>query len=94
MRPKCIVLKHKAEIALMGWNRHASLSIDHRASADFDPTYAAFFQSCDRTQQCCLAAATRPQQHQHLALLDFQRNAVEGHHLLFAAVILAQMINF
>ncbi|MMZ66505.1 hypothetical protein D1872_290070 [compost metagenome] len=81
MRVQIELLKHHACTApdilhagALGFRRILAV---HNDAADFDPPAGRLFKAVDAAQQCALARAARPQQHDDVFGIDMHVNIFE-----------------
>jgi hypothetical protein len=72
MREQRIILKNRADIALVG------LQVMNLAAIQTDLAAARLLETSDQAQCCCLPAPGRAEQRKKLAFHDAQRDAVNG----------------
>ena len=93
VRPKRIGLEHHSNAALVRRKVNAMRCIEHRIAAECDPTGVGHLKPRQTTQRRGLAASTRAQQDQELALFNLKTQVVDRSRGGIAAVFFRQSFN-
>jgi hypothetical protein len=78
VRPQRVRLKHKAEVAALGWKFELGRDVENRPALDADRAAMRHLQAGHRAQQSGLAAARRAKQRHHLTLAKLHSHAFKN----------------